>query len=373
MKPLAPLKILDLTRVLAGPWATQILADLGAEVLKVERPGVGDETRAWGPPFFDEATGRSAYFLAANRGKQSVALDMADPNDLAEIKRLALEADVVLENFKVDGLKKYGLGADTLRAEKPELIYLSLTGFGQTGPRAGEAGYDLLLQGLSGLISITGKDEPTKLGVAWIDIMTGLYAVIAILAALRNRDQGLGGVSIDLALFDVAVAGLANQAMNYLVGGQVPQRLGNAHPNIAPYETFEVADGHLILAVGNDGQFRAFCEAAGVVLHIDPRFTTNAARVENRIALKAQMLELMARKSRQEWLNLLQPLKVPCGPIQDVAEVFADPQTVARGLVQSLDGIPTLASPLRFDGKPMTSEVPPPKRPSSAANDPFDG
>ena len=362
MKPLIDIKILDLTRVLAGPWATQILADLGAEVIKIEQPGVGDETRTWGPPFYDERAGLSAYFLAANRGKQSLALNMNDPRDLTEIKRLALEADVVLENFKVGSLKKYGLNAETLRAQKPELIYLSLTGFGQTGPRAGEAGYDLLLQGLSGLMSLTGQEAPTKLGVAWIDIMTGLYAVIAILAALRKRDQTQEGTSIDLALFDVAVAGLANQAMSYLVSGQVPQRLGNAHPNIAPYEVYEVADGHLILAIGNEGQFGAFCGAAELDLYSDPRFATNAQRVKNREALNMALAPILYTKTRQAWIDLLSPLKVPCGPIQSLNEVFTDPQTQARGLVQDLDGVPTLASPLRFDGEMLMAPQPPPKR-----------
>jgi len=362
MKPLGGIKILDLTRVLAGPLATQVLADLGAEVIKIERPGSGDETRAWGPPYFDEDAGLSAYFLAANRGKQSRALDFADPEDLKQIKDLALASDIIIENFKVGGLKKFGLDAPTLRAEKPELIYLSLTGFGQTGPRAGEAGYDLLLQGLSGLMSITGDGEPTKVGVAVIDLLTGLYAIIAILAALRKRDLAQGGTTIDLALFDVAVASLANQAMNYLVSGQVPQRLGNSHPNIAPYEVFEVADGHLILAVGNDGQFGAFCGAAGLDLHSDPRFATNAHRVANREALKAALGQILKSKPRQAWMALLTPLKVPCGPIQSLDEVFVDPQTLARGLVQDLAGVPSLASPLRFDGEVQMSQQPPPSR-----------
>lgn len=362
VKPLSGIKILDLTRVLAGPLATQILADLGAEVIKIERPGSGDETRAWGPPYFDEAAGLSAYFLSANRGKESRALDFSDPDDLSQIKDLALSSDIVIENFKVGGLEKFGLDAQTLRTEKPGLIYLSLTGFGQTGPRAGEAGYDLLLQGLSGLMSITGDQVPTKVGVAVIDLLTGLYAVIAILAALRKRDQEQGGTTIDLALFDVAVASLANQAMNYLVSGQVPQRLGNAHPNIAPYEVFEVADGHLILAVGNDGQFGAFCGAAGLDLHSEARFATNAQRVANRGALKVALGPVLKSKPRQAWMDLLTPLKVPCGPIQSLDEVFADPQTLARGLVQDLDGVPTLTTPLRFDGQPLMASKPPPKR-----------
>lgn len=366
MKPLAGLKVLDLTRVLAGPWATQILADLGAEVIKIERPGQGDETRAWGPPFFEEEAGLSAYFLAANRGKESCFLDMKSADDLNQIKQLAQDADVVLENFKVGGLAAYGLDAGSLRAQNPNLIYLSLTGFGQTGPRAQEPGYDLLLQGLSGLMSITGKDDPTKVGVALIDILTGLYAVIAILAALRKRDQDQGGTTIDLALYDVAVASLANQAQNYLVGGQVPQRMGNAHPNIAPYETFEVADGHLILAVGNDGQFAALCQAAGLTLDQDPRFAKNADRVHNRKALSGLLEPEMRKRDRATWMELLKTAKVPCGPIQTLDEVFADPQTIARELVQYLDAdngakVPTVISPLRFDGVSLTSDVPPPR------------
>ena len=362
MKPLCGIKILDLTRVLAGPLATQILADLGAEVIKIERPGAGDETRAWGPPYYDESQGLSAYFLTANRGKESRVLDFKNPKNIDEIKQLALDSDIVIENFKAGGLTKYGLDAATLRGQKPELIYLSLTGFGQTGPRVGEAGYDLLLQGLSGLMSITGGQVPTKVGVAVIDILTGLYAVIAILAAVRKRDQHQGGTTIDLALFDVGVASLANQAMNYLVSGQIPARLGNAHPNIAPYEVFAVADGHMILAIGNDEQFARFCTAAGLNLHQQAVFAHNAVRVENVETLRNELEPILKSKSREAWLNLLRPLGVPCGPIQDLDEVFKDPQTKARGLVRYLDGIPTLASPLRFDGQIMMAATPPPKR-----------
>lgn len=363
MKPLSGIKILDLTRVLAGPLATQILADLGAEVLKIERPGQGDETRAWGPPYYDAAQGLSAYFLTANRGKETRALDFNTPEHVKEIKNLALNSDIVVENFKVGGLAKYGLDAQTLRAENPGLIYLSLTGFGQTGPRAGEAGYDLLLQGLSGLMSITGTPQaPTKVGVAVIDIMTGLYGVIAILAALRKRDQDQGGTCIDLALFDVAVAGLANQAMNYLVSGQVPPRLGNAHPNIAPYEVYAASDGHLILAVGNDGQFANFCQVAGLDLHQQDRFATNAARVQNRDALNAILQPLLLTQGRQAWLDLLQPRKVPCGPIQSIDEVFADPQAQARELIHEVEGVPGIASPLMFDGVRLMSKTPPPAK-----------
>ena len=363
MKPLEGIRILDLSRVLAGPLATQVLADLGAEVIKVERPGGGDETRAWGPPYFDEDAGMSAYFLAVNRGKEGRVLDFADPDDLSQIKELALNSHVVVENFKVGGLKKFGLDADRLRSEKPELIYLSLTGFGQTGPRAQEAGYDLLVQGLSGFMSITGDEEPMKVGVAIIDLLTGLYAVIAILAALRKRDQAQGGTTIDLALFDVAVASLANQAMNYLVSGTVPARLGNAHPNIAPYEVFEVADGQLILALGNDTQFNAFCGAVGLdQLPGDPRFASNAQRLTHRAALKAALAPVLKTKLRQTWMDLLKPYKLPCGPIQSLDEVFADPQTRARGLVQDLGAVPTLTSPIRFDGTPLLSRRPPPKR-----------
>ena len=362
MKPLSGLKILDLTRVLAGPLATQILADLGARVIKIERPGQGDETRSWGPPYFDADAGLSAYFLAANRGKESHFLDFKKSQDLKEIKRLALDADVVIENFKVNSLAKYGLDAATLRSEKPELIYLSITGFGQTGPRMAEAGYDVLLQGLSGFMSITGDVQPTKVGVAVIDLMTGLYAVISVLAALRNRDQNQGGTSIDLALFDVAIAGLANQAMNYLVSGQVPQRLGNTHPNIAPYEVFETLDGYVVLAIGNDTQFATFCRVAHLELHESASFSTNSARIKNRAALKAALDPILRSKTKQAWIDTLQLLQIPCGPIQSLDEALADPQTKARNLVRYLDGVPTLASPLRFDGVNVTDLRPPPPK-----------
>lgn len=355
---LSGVRVLDLSRVLAGPWAGQTLADLGAEVIKIERPGAGDDTRGWGPPFVTE--GEAAYFHGANRGKQSVAVDISTSEGQALIRQLAAQSDVVLENFKAGTLARYGLDYETLRAENPGIVYCSITGFGQTGPYRERAGYDLMIQALGGLMSITGQPdetpggEPMKVGVAITDLFTGLYGTVAILAALRARDRSGQGQHIDLALLDVQVATLANQAMNYLVGGQAPERLGNAHPNIVPYQAFAAADGHIILAVGNDDQFRRFCEVAEhPELAADPRYAKNAERVANRETLLPRIADLIAAQPRAFWLERLEAVGVPCGPINTLDEVFDDPQVQARGLRRDYpraDGstVPGVASPIRY-------------------------
>ncbi|EME71561.1 acyl-CoA transferase/carnitine dehydratase [Paramagnetospirillum caucaseum] len=370
--PLSHLRVLDLSRVLAGPWASQLLADMGAEVIKVERPGEGDDTRGWGPPFLKDGegndTGEAAYFLSANRGKRSVSIDFTCPEGQALVRRLAARSDVVLENFKVGGLAKYGLDYPALKAVKPDLVYCSITGFGQDGPYAGRAGYDFLIQGMGGLMSLTGEAEgqPMKVGVALTDIFTGMYAGFAVLAALARRDRTGEGGHIDLALLDVQVAVLANQAANYLVGGTVPRRLGNAHPNIVPYQAFATADGHIILAVGNDGQFRRFCETAGRPdLGSNPRYATNVERVRNRAELVPTLEALLAARSSAEWIAALETAGVPCGPINDLAGVFADPQVIHRGLRTRLDhplagGIDLVANPIRLDGAQAVSGRAPP-------------
>jgi crotonobetainyl-CoA:carnitine CoA-transferase CaiB-like acyl-CoA transferase len=374
--PLSHLKVLDLSRVLAGPWAGQILGDLGADVIKVEHPGRGDDTRGWGPPFLKDGEGRetgdAAYFLSTNRNKRSVALDIADPKGAEIVRRLAARSDVVIENFKVGGLKKYGLDYETLRAVKPDLVYCSITGFGQEGPRAAQAGYDFMIQGMAGLMSITGLPDgvpgggPVKVGVALSDIMTGLYAVIGILAALAHRDRTGEGQQVDMALFDVTLASLANQATNYLVSGRPPQRLGNAHPNIVPYEAFRAKDHWMILAVGNDGQFRKFCEVAGAPeLAQDPRFATNAARVRNRAELTPRVAELIAARPLDWWLGTLDAAGVPCGPINTLDRAFADPQAVQRELKVELPHAaggtaPSAACPIRLSRTPPRYELAPP-------------
>ncbi len=362
--PLSHLRVLDLSRVLAGPWAGQILADLGAEVIKVERPGSGDDTRGWGPPFLKDRSGQetreSAYYLSANRGKQSLAVDITTPAGQEIIRKLAARSDILLENYKVGGLKKYGLDYPALAKINDRLIYCSITGFGQTGPYKDRAGYDFLLQGMGGLMSITGEPDsrpgggPMKVGVAIVDVMTGMYAAVAVLAALAHRERTGKGDHIDLALLDVQVATLANQAMNYLVGGVVPGRLGNAHPNIVPYQAFATAEGHLILAIGNDQQFARFCAIAGVPeLALDPRFATNAARVKNRDIIVGRIAELMAARPAAEWLILLEKEGVPCGPINTIDQVFADPQVLYRGLKidlphPSAGEVPAVKSPINF-------------------------
>jgi len=340
---LSHLKVLDLSRVLAGPWASQILADLGAEVIKIERPGAGDDTRGWGPPFMHDAQGNetreSAYFLSTNRGKQSVCVDMKSTEGQAVLKQLAAESDVLIENFKVGDAARFGLDYDSLASLNPGLVYCSITGFGQTGPLKDRPGYDFLVQAMGGLMSVTGQPDgaegagPQKVGVALTDIMTGLYATIGVLAALSERERSGLGQHVDLALLDVTAATLANQASNYLVGGMNPTRLGNAHPNIVPYQSFVVADGHLIVAVGNDGQFQRFAEVLGLPeLAEDPRFATNAERVGHRDTLVPLLQRAMLERPRDEWLSLLKQAGVPAGPINTVADVFAEPQIQSRGM-----------------------------------------
>ena len=373
---LSKIRVLDLSRVLAGPWASQVLGDLGADILKVERPGAGDDTRLWGPPFLKDPqgqpTGESAYYLCTNRNKRSLAIDMALPAGQALIRKLAMQCDVVIENFKVGGLKAYGLDAESLRALNPRLIYCSITGFGQTGPYAHRAGYDFLIQGMGGLMSVTGRGDdqpgagPMKVGVALTDIMTGLYASTAILAALQARHSTGEGQHIDLALLDVQVAGLANQGMNYLYSGQLPQRMGNAHPNTVPYQDFPTADGHMILAIGNDGQFAKFCAAAErAEWASDERFATNAARVTHRQALIPMIQAITRTRNTSAWVSLLENLGVPCGPIHTVDQVYQDPQVRARDMTFEMQHptagpIPLVASPIRMSETPVAYRHAPP-------------
>jgi crotonobetainyl-CoA:carnitine CoA-transferase CaiB-like acyl-CoA transferase len=376
MGALSHLRVLDLSRVLAGPWAGQILADLGAEVIKIERPGNGDDTRAWGPPFLKDSRGENtseaAYYLSANRNKQSVTIDFTQPEGQKLVRELAAKSDIVIENFKVGGLKAYGLDYESLQLENPRLIYCSITGFGQTGPYAKRAGYDFMIQGLGGLMSLTGLAEgedgagPVKVGVALTDILTGLYSTSAILAALAHRDQGGPGQHIDMALLDVQVACLANQAMNYLTTGLSPRRLGNAHPNIVPYQDFPTADGDFILTVGNDSQFRKFAEVAGHPQWTDdPRFSTNKQRVAHRAELIPLIRQATVFKTTAEWVAALEVAGVPCGPINDVAQVFADPQVQFRGLKVELPhalggSVPQVASPIRLSATPVEYRRAPP-------------
>ncbi|MEN9889183.1 MAG: hypothetical protein RL559_1220 [Pseudomonadota bacterium] len=369
-------RVLDLSRVLAGPWASQTLGDLGADVIKVERPGAGDDTRAWGPPYLrdraGEPTSDAAYYLCTNRNKKSIAVDLAAPAGQALVRELAMQSDVLIENFKVGSLSQYGLDYEQLSALNPRLIYCSITGFGQTGPYAQRAGYDFLIQGMGGLMSITGQPDdaagagPMKVGVALTDILTGLYASTSILAALQARHHTGRGQHIDLALLDVGVACLANQSMNYLHSGQTPRRMGNAHPNTVPYQDFPTADGHMILAIGNDGQFARFCAAAGQPDWArDPRYATNAARLAHRGELIARLRELTRTRSTSEWVALLESVAVPCGPINTIADVFADPQVQARGLQMQMDHpsagpIPLVASPIRLSDTPVQYHQAPP-------------
>lgn len=374
--PLTGIRVLDLTRVLAGPWATQMLADFGAEVVKIEKPGDGDDTRGWGPPFLtnpDGTRGDAAYFQSANRGKWSVCIDMATPDGQALIRALAEKADVVIENFKVGGLRKYGLDYDSLKAANPRLIYCSITGFGQDGPYAQRAGYDFMIQGMAGIMSVTGQPdgspgaEPMKAGVAFADIFTGLHAVIGIEAALFHRERTGKGQYLDLALLDSQVAVMANQALNYLVGGKAPVRLGNAHPNIVPYQTFETADGHIIMAVGTDRQFAEYCSIiGGGHLADEARFKTNRGRVENRSELIPLLRPFMKARTTAEWIAAFEAAAVPCGPINTLDQVFADEQVLARGLQIGLtrdDGVqvPGVANPIVFSESPVTYDKPPPR------------
>jgi crotonobetainyl-CoA:carnitine CoA-transferase CaiB-like acyl-CoA transferase len=368
---LAGLRVLDLSRVLAGPWATQTLGDLGAEIIKIERPGCGDDTRAWGPPEI-EGAGYSAYFAGANRNKRSVTINLAKPAGQELVAALARTSDVFVENFKVGAAARFGLDYATLNKANPRLVYCSITGFGQSGPYASRAGYDAMIQGMGGLMSITGGPDtvpgggPQKVGVAIVDLTTGLYAVIAILAALQQRQRTTLGQHIDLALFDVSAAMLANQGMNFLATGVTPERHGNAHPNIVPYQDFPTRDGWLMLAIGNDQQFAQFCRFAGYPeWSEDPRFATNRQRLAHREALIPILSALTKARSTREWIEALEPLGVPCGPINDVAQVFSDPQARARGLrvdipSGALHAVPSIASPLRLSAAPAQYHLPPP-------------
>ncbi|HEY5808194.1 MAG TPA: CaiB/BaiF CoA-transferase family protein [Povalibacter sp.] len=372
---LSHLRVLDMSRVLAGPWAGQVLADLGADVIKIERPGSGDDTRAWGPPYLKDGDGRdtheSAYFLAANRGKKSVALDISQPEGQAVLRRLAAQSDVLLENYKAGDLARYGLGYDDLKLLNPGLIYCSITGFGQTGPMRQVAGYDFIIQAIGGLMSITGERDdlpgggPQKVGVALADISTGLYSTIAVLAALAHRSQTGQGQCIDMSLLDVQVALIANMNMNYLVSGNVPKRQGNAHANIVPYQVFDAADGQLVLAVGNDSQFARFCEAACCGFAEDPRFRKNADRVRNRAVLVPLLAEQLRMRTVDDWVKLLEPLGIPVGPINNLAQVFDHPQVRSRQmqfeLPHPLAGtVPQVASPIRMSATPPTYSSAPP-------------
>ena len=366
------IRVLDLSRILAGPWAAQLLADLGAEVIKVERPGAGDDTRRWGPPFLKDADGRdtteSAYFLAANRGKKSVTLDLNHPRGQALARALALACDVVIENFKVGDLARRGLDYASLSRDHPRLVYCSITGFGQDGPYAERPGYDFMIQGTGGLMSVTGPPdgEPHKVGVALADLFTGSMASNAILAALYRREQDGQGQYIDLGLLDVQVAMLANLGLSYLTSGEVPGRQGNAHQTIVPYQVFATADGHVIVAVGNDGQYRNFCAALGLpALAADERFATNPSRVRHRDVLVPLLAEAMRAKTSAQWLAALETLGVPCGPINRLDQVFADPQVAARGMVvetgHPLAGlVRTIGNPIHFSRTPIEYRRPPP-------------
>jgi crotonobetainyl-CoA:carnitine CoA-transferase CaiB-like acyl-CoA transferase len=362
--PLKGLKVIELARILAGPWAGQTLADLGADVIKVEAPE-GDDTRRWGPPFVDHEGDRSAaYFHATNRGKKSVTVDFRTPGGQDTVRRLIADADVVIENFKVGGLAKYGLDYASLAAVNPRLIYCSITGFGQTGPYAHRAGYDFIIQGMSGLMSVTGEPDgqPQKVGVAVTDVFTGIYAATAILAAVHQRATSGAGQHIDMALLDVATSIMANQAMNYLTTGTAPQKMGNAHPNLAPYAVFDCADGWIIIATGNDGQYRRLCELLGMpALGTAPEFATNADRIANRAALTDALTRATKQRSKADLLAACESAGVPAGPINDLAEVFADPQVIARGLKIEPEGLTGVRSPMTFSAADLALDRAAPK------------
>ena len=368
--PLSGLRVLDLTRVLAGPWATQTLADFGADVIKIEKPGEGDDTRGWGPPFLanpDGTRGDAAYFQSANRGKQSVCIDMATTKGQALLHKLAAQSDIIIENFKVGGLKKYGLDYDSLKTANPRLIYCSITGFGQTGPFANRAGYDFMIQGMAGVMSITGEPdgEPMKMGVAFSDIFAGLHAVIGITSALYHREKTGNGQHIDISLLDSQVAVLANQALNYLVGGKVPQRLGNAHPNIVPYQTFETMDGHIIMAVGSDRQYTEYCRILNAMHLTAEPYATNRGRVENRATLIPLLQPYMKTRTTADWITAFEAAAVPCGPIHTIDQVFDNEQLKSRGMQLSLqrgDGlnVPSVANPIVFSETAITYKSPSP-------------
>lgn len=371
---LSHIKVLDLSRVLAGPWSTQLLGDLGAEVTKIERPEEGDDTRSWGPPFVSNADGSlgdAGYFLCTNRNKTSLQIDITSTTGQKTLRDMAREADILVENYKVGGLKKYGLDYDILKALNPGLIYCSITGFGQTGPYAHRPGYDFLIQAMGGMMSITGEKDglpgsgPQKVGVAVADIMTGMYATVGILAALSHRERTGEGQHIDLALLDCQMAMLSNQNMNYLVGGAAPNRLGNAHPNIVPYQVFKTKDGYLILAVGNDSQFRRFSELNGEKWADDARFRTNPARVGNRDEITRLIADKMTEKSTAAWIRILEEYTIPCGPVNTIAQAFNDPQVIHRGMKREImreDGvaIPTVANPINFSKTPVRYDLAPP-------------
>lgn len=359
--PLAGLKVVELARILAGPWCGQLLADLGAEVIKIESPE-GDDTRRWGPPFVD-GEGSAAYFHGCNRGKRSVVVDFSKPEGQAEVRRLVAKADVLIENFKLGGLARHGLDYDSLSALNPRLIYCSITGFGQDGPYAARAGYDFIVQGMSGLMSVTGEPggQPQKVGVAVTDVFTGVYAATGILAALHQRAETGRGQQIDMALMDVAVGVMANQAMNYLTSGTAPQRMGNAHPNIVPYQVFDCSDGYIIIATGNDGQYRRLCGLLGLPgLAAAPDFATNAQRLANRAALITTLNAATRGWDKAALLAACESEGVPAGPINDMAEVFADPQVLARGMAITPGGQPGLRAPLRFSGADLALDRPAP-------------
>ena len=368
MRPLEGVKVLDLSRVLAGPWCTQLLADLGAEVTKIERPGHGDDTRHWGPPWHGEGDERvAAYFLSCNRGKKSAAIDFAQPDGAALVRKLAEQADVVVENFKVGGLRKFGLDADSLRSANPRLIYASITGFGQDGPYADRAGYDYIIQGMGGLMSITGLPDgepgggPMRVGVAVVDLFTGLYTCVAILSALYAREKTGEGAQIDMALFDTQLAVLANQASNALISGNDPPRQGNTHPNIVPYQPFDAADQPIIIAIGNDRQFGRLAQICGHPEWMsDERFASNGARVAHREAMVQLVSDAIAQKPAADWLDQLEAAGIPAGPINRISQALGDVQAQHRQMVRSIAGIPQVGSPVRLDGARADSDLPPP-------------
>ena len=368
MGPLDGLRVLDLSRVLAGPWCTQLLADLGAEVIKVERPGAGDDTRHWGPPWHGEGDRRvAAYFLSANRGKKSAAIDLAHPHGAALVRRLAERSDVLVENFRVGGLKKYGLDAESLRGANPRLIYASITGFGQDGPYSERAGYDYIIQGMGGLMSVTGQPDgspgggPMRVGVAVADLFTGLYTCVAILAALHRRGVSGEGAHVDMALLDTQLAMLANQASNALISGNDPPRQGNTHPNIVPYQPFEAADQPIIIAVGNDRQFARLAEICGhPEWAADDRFASNPARVANRSEIVGLVAEAIRRKPAEEWLDQFENAGIPAGPINRISQALSDVQAQHRGMVRTIAGMQLVGSPVRVDGARADAELPPP-------------
>ena len=368
MRPLDGIKVLDLSRVLAGPWCTQLLADLGAEVIKVERPGAGDDTRHWGPPWRGEGDKRvAAYFLSCNRGKKSAAIDFGRAEGAALVRKLAADADIVIENFKVGGLEKFGLDAKSLRAANPRLIYASITGFGQDGPYADRAGYDYIIQGMGGLMSITGQPDgapgggPMRVGVAVVDLFTGLNTCVAILAALYRREKSGEGAHIDMALFDTQLAMLANQASNALIAGKDPPRQGNTHPNIVPYQPFEAADQPIIIAVGNDRQFARLAEICGhPEWTSDERFLSNAARVANREEMVRLVAETIQQKPAAEWLDQLETESIPAGPINRITQALNDVQAQHRQMVRNIAGVPLVGSPIRIDAERADADLPPP-------------